>query len=254
MLLAWMPGEMAQRPTRDLDLLSRGSPDEKRLERIFREVCTAAVVDDGILFDAATVKATSIMPQQKYRGIRVELLATSGRARISVQVDVGFGGTVSPTPVLTTFPTLLPFENPQMMGYRPETAIAEKFQAMVEFGLANGRMKDFFDISALSRYFEFDASELWTAIAKTFSARETPVPPEVPLALTPAFTEEGKQRQWAFFVKRSLGTETEASSLAKTVEDLRNFLWPLVERARGGEPEGRWLATGSWVWAKSIGG
>lgn len=121
---------------------------------------------------------------------------------------------------------------------------------MVEFGLANGRMKDFFDIAALSRYFEFDASELWTAISKTFTARETPVPTEIPLALTPAFTEEDKQRQWAFFVRRSLGALTETPSLAKTVEDLRNFLWPLIEEARGGEPEGRWLAGSSWIWAK----
>lgn len=62
LFVAWMPGEMTQRPTRDLDLLGHGSPSEERLERVFQEVCAVAVADDGVFFDPVTVKTTSIIP------------------------------------------------------------------------------------------------------------------------------------------------------------------------------------------------
>lgn len=244
---AWLPAAMAHRPTRDLDLLGHGSPNEKRLETIFREVCKASVADDGISFDPDTVKVTSIIPQEKYQGIRAELFGEVASAKIKVQVDVGLGGAVSPAPILMTFPTLLSFESPIMKGYRRETSIAEKFQAMVDLGITNGRMKDFFDIALLARNFEFEAEDLWRAIAQTFARRKTPIPKEVPLALTPEFSDKSNQKQWGFFVRRSLGGSHQSSlTLPDAVTEIRVFLWPLCQKAEQAPRQGQWQPGGPW--------
>jgi hypothetical protein len=71
-------------PTRDLDLLGRGDPSVDRLAAMFRAVCGAAVEDDGLLFDPATVTAGKIKEDQEYEGVRVGCIARLGQARIDL--------------------------------------------------------------------------------------------------------------------------------------------------------------------------
>jgi Nucleotidyl transferase AbiEii toxin, Type IV TA system len=57
---------------------------------------------------------------------------------------------------------------------------------MVKIGIANGRMKDFYDLEALSRNVDFDGKMLGDAIRKTFERRGTELPAGgTPVALTP---------------------------------------------------------------------
>ena len=92
-----------------------------------------------------------------------------------MQLDLGFGDIVVPPAVLSEYPTILDFAAPHLYGYSRETAVAEKFEAMVKLGQLNSRMKDFFDIHLLARQFEFDGNTLQEAIAKTFARRQTPI-------------------------------------------------------------------------------
>jgi hypothetical protein len=64
--------------------------------------------------------------------------------------------------------------------------IAEKFQAMVMLGIANSRMKDFFDLCVLARSFGFDGPILADAIRATFARRKTAVPAVPPLRSPPS--------------------------------------------------------------------
>lgn len=83
-------------------------------------------------------------------------------------------------------------------------------------------MKDFYDVWILSRSFSFDDDRLARAIAATFARRETPIPVEVPDALTPAFAEdEQKQRQWQAFVD---DVATDPGELSAVIKELANFL------------------------------
>ena len=90
------------------------------------------------------------------------------KARMTLQVDVGFSDRVVPGPEEIDFPTLLDFPAPHLLGYTRETVVAEKFEAMVKLGILNSRMKDFFDIWTLSREFSFDGSTLSKAVKTTF--------------------------------------------------------------------------------------
>lgn len=137
------------RPTKDLDLLGSGAPDLERVAKIFAEVCTASVEDDGIVFDTKSVHAARIKEDADYEGVRVTMRGMLGTARLDVQVDVGFGDAITPGPIEVDFPTMLAMPAPRVRAYPKETVVAEKLEAMVHLGMANSRMKDFFDLAFL---------------------------------------------------------------------------------------------------------
>ncbi len=141
------------RTTKDVDLLCRGDNSIAEIEAIFRAVCQADVVPDGLEFDLTTVKGESIKADREYPGVRIRLTAfiAGTPTRISLQIDVGFGDIVTPAPQLMSLPAMLSdLPTPQLCAYNRETVIAEKFEAMVLLGIGNTRMKDFYDLWYLS--------------------------------------------------------------------------------------------------------
>jgi hypothetical protein len=138
--------EQRYRPTRDADFLARGDNAPERFARIFRELCVWEVGEDGLRFDADTVEAERISEDADFEGVRVTLVAYPERAKIPIQIDVGFGDTVTPAPSETDYPALLEFPGPRLLAYPKETVVAEKLEALVKLGIANTRMKDFYDL------------------------------------------------------------------------------------------------------------
>ena len=137
------------RPTMDIDLLGKVENSLENLEEIIRECCSVEV-DDAVLFDTASVKAERMLKDGEYQGIRVLARGLLGTIRLNLQIDVGFGDAVFPAPVESELPQLLDLGKPVLLGYTPESAIAEKFQAMVALDMVNTRMKDLYDIWEVS--------------------------------------------------------------------------------------------------------
>jgi hypothetical protein len=196
---AW--NEVPHRPTRDLDLLSFGTSDIPRLEGMFREIVNTEVEPDGLEFFAESVRGGRIKEDQEYEGVRLSIQARLEHARLSLQIDIGFGDAVTPAPEEIEYPTLLAdLPAPRLRAYSRYSVVAEKFQAMVMLGIANTRMKDFFDVWTLAGSFNFDGRVLCQAMKMTFERRETEIPSTAPLALTPEFYEDRtKQSQWEHF-------------------------------------------------------
>jgi hypothetical protein len=163
--------EQRHRPTRDADFLARGDNTPERFAQIFGELCVLEVDDDGLRFDAETVEAECISEDADYEGVRVTLVSYLERAKIPIQVDIGFGDIVTPAPSETDYPTLLQFPGPRLLVYPKETVVAEKLQALVKLGIANTRMKDFYDLEILARTFAFEGKTLAKAIQNTFQKR-----------------------------------------------------------------------------------
>jgi predicted nucleotidyltransferase component of viral defense system len=244
--LLWQ-GE-SHRQTRDLDLLGHGAPDAERLSEVFRHVCTVDTPDDGVEFNAGSVQAAPIRDQAEYDGIRVTLTAHIDTARLPLQVDVGFGDAVTPPPRPEPFPALLEFPKPTVRVYPRETAVAEKLHGIVLFGIANSRMRDYYDLWYLAKQFAFDGATVAEAIAATFERRNTPLPPEKPQGLTDAFaSDDQKRRQWkAFLQNRHLGIDADA--LPVTVETIAAFLTPPLEALIEERSFARhWPAGGPWT-------
>lgn len=246
LMLVWL-GETI-RPTRDADLLGFGELSEQSLARIFEDVCATDVEPDGLNYLPSSIHVTPIRPDDAYGGLRATLQARLGNARLRVQVDVGIGDAVTPEPEWLDYPGLLDFPRPRMRAYRPETSIAEKLHAMVQFGATNSRMRDFFDIYALSEHRPFDGALLARAVHATFERRGTAIREGLPLALTPEFAVmEAKQSQWQGFMRKS-GLTSAPANLAQTIERVATFLEPVIAAARRDAPLTLvWPPGGPWT-------
>lgn len=235
------------RITRDMDLLGFGASSIEALERIFRELCEVAVEDDGVVFDGATVKGEQIRAQEAYLGVRILLRASIARSVVALQVDVGFGDDITVEPVEMEIPGLLDMPTAHVRGYRRETAIAEKYEALVGFGLLNSRMKDYFDFWFLGQHFEFAGDALSESIRATFARRSKVLPPQLPVGLTDAFSSDaGRQIVWKAFWKKSVKTES-MPALVEVVAFAAKFLGPPALAAATGEQFTKnWPAGGGW--------
>jgi len=223
------------RATRDLDLLGFGDPGVAHVRDVFTKVLTHDVVDDGVQFDLATLAVDLIRENQEYGGVRVEVVARVTNARVRLQVDVGFGDAVTPEAMLVDIPPLLDFPAPQLRVYPRETVVAEKLEAMVKLGMANSRMKDFYDIAVLAASFSFDGELLTQAIRATFERRKTPLPTTTPVALTATFADDSmKKNQWSGFVRR-VGISG-GKSLADTISVVGAFVERPLLAAAGAAP------------------
>lgn len=224
MLLAtWF--DEPHRATRDVDLLGFGDAAADALLDTFREIM-AIKVDDGVIFDLRGLKIEAIREEVEYGGSRLRTTAVLAGARIPITVDIGFGDAVEPGVDDIDLPVLLDMPSPHLRAYPPETVIAEKFHAMVVLGMANSRMKDYYDVWMLTGAFEVDPKRLRRAIAATFARRSTPIPVGVPDGLSDALTTDlAKQRQWDAFT-RNLAVP--APELKLVVSDLQKRLLPIL--------------------------
>lgn len=207
----------------------------------------SSVEPDGVSYAPDSVHVAPIRVEDAYGGQRVSLRGLLGKARLTVQVDVGIGDAVTPAPEWIDYPSLLELPRPRLRAYRPETTIAEKLHAMVSLGMANSRMRDFFDISELARQREFDGGTLAWAIRDAFARRHTVLGPDLPQALTPAFAADSdKQAQWRAFLSKSRLVDAPPDLLA-TTEAIAGFLGPILSAlGEGRRFAGRWPSGGGW--------
>ncbi len=239
--------DQLHRPTKDADFLTAGTPEVERLEHVFADVIRTEVEPDGLEFQHDSLEGAEIREGEVYRGVRIKLEARLGSARIPLQVDVGFGDAVVPSPTAVHIPPLLEFPAPELVGYTRYTAVAEKYDAMLKLGELNSRMKDFVDIWMLCRVFEFDGELLCSSIRATCDRRETPMPFAKPIALTQKFaTLPGKRDQWKSFATKIRGDDP-VPDLESLIESVAAFLWPAAQSiADGAEFEMTWSAGGPW--------
>lgn len=241
--------EHVYRPTGDLDLLGRGDPEPAAVAELFTRICRVHAPNDGITFDPTTLKVDAVREADKYQGVLIGLKGELDGAVIPVQVDIGFGDHVYPPPERRIFPSLLPdLPGANLLMYPPETVVAEKFEAMIRFGEANGRAKDFHDIWITTRTFPFELAGLVEAVGGTLRRRETPIPTDMPVGLTDAFAAIAEARGlWSGFLRRNRPT-LEPPPFSDLLSELRRFFAPVI--ASLGAPEaahGRWDPdSGSW--------
>jgi len=214
--------DQPHRPTRDADFLGFGDPDPERLAGIVRELC-AIPFDDGLQFDVTSIAVDTIREEASYGGLRLRLQALLGGARCHVQWDVGFGDAVTPAPQEADYPVLLgEFPAVRLRVYPRETVFAEKLEAIASLGIANSRMKDYFDLLALVREGTMEGETLAAAIRATFARRDTALPDDVPFGLSDEFsTDAQKLEQWQAFLRRNRLT---APDLRVVVAEVRTCL------------------------------
>lgn len=222
--------DVPHRPTRDADFLGFGPVDTETLATTVREICVIAV-DDGMAFDPASLSVEEIREDARYGGLRVRLVGRLGNARVTVQLDVGYGDAVTPGPEEIDYPTLLNDQPaPRLRAYPRATVVAEKLEAIVSLGMANTRMKDYFDLRALAREGSLNAVLLADAIAATFARRQTSLPATLPIGLSDEFgLDAAKHAQWRAFIGKN---RLDAPGLEGVVAEVREFVVEPMRLAR----------------------
>jgi predicted nucleotidyltransferase component of viral defense system len=236
------------RVTKDADFLAFGFLNEESLVALFKEIVSIpGCEDDGLGFESDSIRAVPIREEQKYGGIRVMLIAHLHNARIPLQIDVGFGDAVTPPPEIVTYPSALGNPPAQLRAYTRYSVVAEKFEAMVQLGIADSRMKDFYDIWLMSRLFEFHFGTLCKAIKDTFKRRKTNIPDNVPTALSEEFWGDTQKRaQWNAFLRKSKPENAERD-FEKLVTGIADFLLPTLQAIQAKDMHNRnWEPGGPW--------
>jgi predicted nucleotidyltransferase component of viral defense system len=226
--------EDGNRETRDADFLGYGDPGQDKLRATFAEIL-AIGADDALVFDVKGLTSTAIREEMEYGGVRLRTTALLERTRIPITLDVAFGDALPAIAQPSEYPSLLGMEMPRIKTYPPETVIAEKFHAMVALGIANGRMKDYYDLWAIPRSVRIDVAKLDAAIRATFDRRRTLVPRDRPPGLSSDFwSDDAKQRQWRAYAQ---SIDVKDSALEEVIEAIWTLIGPACVRIAGREAE-----------------
>jgi len=220
-LLFWVWNTDFHRPTRDIDLLTYTDNDVEHLLGVFQQIIMS-VSDDGLVFDAESIRGIEIKEDADYTGVRITGFALLMNARVPFQIDIGYGDVIVPAAEEAEIPVFLDLPAPLLKIYPVYSAIAEKFQAMVMLGLANSRMKDFYDIGVIAHTMPLDGNLLTQAIAATFERRKTVFMKEPLYVFSSDFTQDkGKNIQWnAFLNKNNLNSKTGFPQIVAEVQQL----------------------------------
>lgn len=235
------------RPTRDIDFTGYGSPEQGDVLRAFREICETDDAVDALVFDTHSMTAEPIRDGSEYRGLRIKVTARLGTSTAVVQIDIGFGNAIVPGPEEQEYRTILGDPPPRILAYPQESVVAEKLHAMVTLGERNSRFKDFYDLHAMAKEFQFDKNTLVRAVRATFERRATAIETAIPVALSaPFYADETRITQWRAYVTRSnlTGVPTDFQPVG---ELLGRFLRPVWEELGAvGQNTGDWPPGGPW--------
>jgi predicted nucleotidyltransferase component of viral defense system len=214
------------RTTRDIDFLGLMNGDPDIVSRSIRQIGELEI-NDGLVYDFNDLKIEVMAEHSDYPGLRFKFIAYLGKAKMPMQIDVGFGDAIIPAAIEMTFPTLLDMEPPFVRAYSTETIVAEKFEASLDLVILNSRMKDFYDIWMLSRAHSFHGLSLQEAITATCRRRKTALSSK-----TEVFAKEfaglaGKQTQWAAFLKKANFSDI-PEDFSTIMEKIRTFLHPVI--------------------------
>ena len=243
---AWRVPE--RRTTLDIDLLANWSNQIAEIEKVVKGICTIKVTPDGLNFGPDSVSGAKIKEDADYEGVRVKFLGFLGKSRIPMQIDFGFGDKIYPPPKKIEYPVILDFPVPRLKGYAPETVVSEKFEAMVQLGSLNSRMKDFYDLWLLTRRFDFKGENLVEALKKTFDHRKRPLPQESPLFVKEIYDEQSdRQKLWMAFLRKGQ-IKHAPEKLYETAKVIEKFLIKPIEAIGAGEKFAKeWKAPGPWA-------
>lgn len=225
-----------RRPTRDIDFRGYLDNSEKSILRAIKNITTEPVPDDGIIFDTNTINVEQTQIDADYEGIRVKFKGYLGKARIPMQIDIGFSDVLASRVERVDYPTLLnDAKTPRLKGYPRESFVSEKFHAMIRHAQLNSRFKDYYDIWLIAENFDFESQSLQKAIEKTFAKRQTEIPDERPVGLTLEFAETNRDR-WTNFLNK-LGLQNEhVEDFVNVVEQIWSFIQYPINVSVGEKP------------------
>lgn len=169
-----------RRPTKDTDSNAvNADVTAEHLTQVVRDIA-AIEIEDGVVFDDDTISVHEIREHAAYPGLRVRVVVSIGPWEGATAWDVSTGDPIVPAPRQVTIDRILG-KPITLLGYAPETTIAEKGVTILERGITSTRWRDYVDIVELSRQ-GVDPDELLRsarAVARHRGVTPEPVAPHL---------------------------------------------------------------------------
>ena len=106
-------------------------------------------LDDNISFDITSIE--TIMDDFDYPGVRVHMVGKLDNLKQPIKIDISTDDVITPRAVEYGYRLMFEEREIDLQSYNVETLLAEKLQTILSRGLANTRMRDFYDVYAISR-------------------------------------------------------------------------------------------------------
>ena len=161
------------RSTMDVDTTIRGFDlNSEEAQRIVNEIMSIDL-DDNASFKIKSVE--DIMDEMDYSGIRLHIDSYYDRIYAPIKIDISTGDVITPGAVEYEYKQILDDETIKLWSYNFETVLAEKIQTILNRGVLNTRMRDFYDIHMLLGIYEddIDVDVLKDAYRATAEKRQT---------------------------------------------------------------------------------
>ena len=226
MLVASMVG-VDMRATMDIDTTVKALPlNEIDAEKIVSEICEIEV-DDGVQFRIISV--TSIMEDFEYPGIRMMLEGTLDRMRQPIKLDISTDDVITPTAIEYEYKLMFEDRTISLLSYNTETLLAEKMQTILSRGIANTRMRDFYDVYGIIEINEdkIDKEILLEAFRVTCEKRETVFSrEEITSTLNKINDNEAMTQMWEQFKKKNffVGVLSWEEVLAGVISKIEQYI------------------------------
>lgn len=170
-LVSAMVGQKS-RTTLDMDVTVRGfTLTVENAQKVVAEIALIKT-DDGVRFHID--KTEPILNNADYGGVRVSLEAEMEQMRTPLKIDLSAGDAITPDAVVYPFKLIFGAGTIALKAYNLETILAEKLETILSRGVANTRMRDFYDVFILSVR-RIDVALLSKAFQNTMSRRGSAV-------------------------------------------------------------------------------
>lgn len=159
------------RTTMDMDTCIKGIVlTDEELYQVLNEILSIDV-GDNVKFEIKN--SNPIREEDDYGGLRYNIVAIFDNIRVNLSIDIATGDLITPREIEYNYKMMFEDRNLKIITYNIETIIAEKYQTVIDKGVLNSRMKDYYDLYYLLTYKEFSKEKLKEAIVNTFNKRET---------------------------------------------------------------------------------
>lgn len=213
-----------RRPTRDLDAEAVSAVvSMDHLRHVVADIVEVEA-DDGIEFDVESLSIREIREEVAYPSLRVRMRAGLANWRGVTAWDISTGDPIVPAPHKTRLPRIHG-EDIVVLGYRPETTIAEKGVSILERGVTSTRWRDYVDIVQLFENFDIDARALQSSLRAVAEFRRVRLRPIAPVL---AGYGSASQPKWAAWRRKEGLEDVCAERLDDQVAHVAQLLDPVV--------------------------
>ncbi len=161
------------RATMDIDTTVKALLlNEADVQRIIEEICNIPL-EDNVSFQIKSTR--TIMEEFDYPGIRVMLEATLDRMRQPIKIDISTDDVITPKAIEYDYKLMFEDRTISVLTYNKETLLAEKMQTIINRGIANTRLRDFYDVYSIMNFYEeqIEKRVLYDAFSATCEKRKT---------------------------------------------------------------------------------